>query len=121
MIGATYSDHWDAEKDRTIAFLWMICLAVDWDSGTNDKTRSAFRQLKDLLKGDIGGQTIMQQIQDGFPDFDQVREASSKANIIFRTLMAFNLARGGIDWAGTPRSTESQEDHHIFPREVARQ
>jgi hypothetical protein len=32
--------------------------------------------------------------------------------------MAFNLSRGGIDWVGSARSpTETQEDHHLFPRD----
>jgi hypothetical protein len=62
--------------------------------------------------------TITKRLADGFPDFDQVRDATSKASLIFRTLMAFNLARTGVDWAGSVRSaTDTQEDHHIFPRD----
>jgi hypothetical protein len=46
------------------------------------------------------------------------RVDQDKASLIFRTLMAFNLARTGVDWAGNVRSaTETQEDHHIFPRD----
>jgi hypothetical protein len=118
LIGATYSNRWDEIKDRAIAFLWMICLVEDWDSSTNDKTKAAFKQLTDLLNGHLAADTVVKRLEEGFPDFEQVRDATSKANIIFRTLMAFNLARRGIDWAGYARSaTETQEDHHIFPRD----
>lgn len=118
LIGATYSDHWDKIKDRAIAFLWMVCLVEDWDSSTNDKTRAAFRQLGDLLSGHLAPDTIVKKLEEGFPDFEEVRDATSKASLIFRSLMAFNLARGGIDWAGCARSaTDTQEDHHIFPQD----
>jgi hypothetical protein len=118
LIGATYSGHWNETKDRVIAFLWTICLVEDWDSSTNDKTRAAFRQLADLLNGNQASDVIVKRLEKDFPDFDQVRDATSKASLIFRTFMAFNLARGGIDWAGSARSTaQTQEDHHIFPRE----
>src|SRR5262249_32328152 len=47
-----------------------------------------------------------------------MRDATSKASIVFRSIMAFNLSRGGLDWAGVARSPNStQEDHHIFPRD----
>ncbi len=118
LIGATYSDRWNEIKDRAIAFMWMICLVEDWDSSTNDKTRAAFKQLTDLLNGNLTSDMIVKRLEDGFPDFEQVRDATSKASLIFRAFMAFNLARGGIDWAGCARSTtETQEDHHIFPRD----
>ena len=61
---------------------------------------------------------IVEKIEQGFPDFDDVRDATSKASIVYRTLMAFNLSRGGIDWAEIARSpAETLEDHHLFPRD----
>jgi hypothetical protein len=118
LIGAVYSEQWDQKKDRVIAFLWALCLVEDWDSSTNDKTKAAFKQLGELLDGRLPSKDILKKIEDGFPEFDEVREATSKANIVFRTLMAFNLARRGVDWAGKTRSaTEPQEDHHLFPRD----
>jgi hypothetical protein len=118
LIGATHSSRWDEIKDPVIAFLWTICLVEDWDSSTNDKTRAAFRQLTELLNGHLAQETIIKRLTENFPDFDQVRDATSKASLIFRTLMAFSLARRGVDWAGCARSaTEAQEDHHIFPRD----
>jgi hypothetical protein len=77
-----------------------------------------FKQLTDLINGNLAPDTIIKKLEKEFPEFDQVRDATSKASLIFRTFMAFNLARGGIDWAGSARSTgATQEDHHIFPRE----
>jgi hypothetical protein len=117
-IGAAYSDNWAQVKDRVIAFLWTLCLVEDWNSSTNDKTRAAFRQLTDLLKGELSGEAIVEKIERGFPEFEDVRDATSKASIVYRTLMAFNLSRGGIDWIGSARSpTETQDDHHLFPRD----
>jgi hypothetical protein len=76
------------------------------------------RQLSDLLDGRLSGETIAGKIESGFPDFEDVRDATSKASIVYRTLMAFNLARRGIDWAKIARSsTETLEDHHLFPRD----
>src|SRR5262245_26746301 len=95
LIGSAYSNKWYQLKDRVIAYLWTICLVEDWDSSTNDRTRAAFRELNDLLEGRLPGKAIVEKIEHEFPDFDDVREASSKASIIFRTLMAFNLSRGG--------------------------
>jgi hypothetical protein len=118
LIGAAYSKDWDQAKDRIIAFLWTICLVEDWDSSTNDKTRAAFRQLDDLLSGKTSADVIVKRLDEGFPSFDDVRESTSKASIIYRTLMAFNLSRRGIDWSGAGRaSTEALEDHHLFPRD----
>lgn len=116
LIGAAYSDKWDQVKDRVIAYLWTLCLVKD--SSTNDKTRAAFRQLRDLLDRKQSGEVIVKEIEQGFPDFDDVRDATSKASIVYRTLMAFNLSRGGIDWAEIARSpAETLEDHHLFPRD----
>jgi hypothetical protein len=118
LIGATYSSNWDQTKDRIIAFLWTICLVEDWDSGTNDKTRAAFRQLRDLLDGKTSSDVIIGRLDENFPLFDDVRESTSKASIVYRTLMAFNLSRRGADWAGVVRSpTGTLEDHHLFPRD----
>ena len=118
LIGAVYSEQWEQKKDRVIAFLWALCLAEDWDSSTNDKTKAAFKQLGELIEGRLARGEVIKKIENGFPDFDEVREATSKANIVFRTLMAFNLTRHGVDWAGKTRSaTETQEDHHIFPKD----
>jgi hypothetical protein len=117
-IGAAYSEDWDRVRDRVIAFLWTICLVEDWDSSTNDKTRAAFRQLVDLLEGRTLAELIIKNLEAEFPSFDDVRDSSSKASIIYRTLMAFNLSRRGIDWAKIARSsTHSLEDHHLFPRD----
>jgi hypothetical protein len=100
------------------AFLWTKCLVEDWDSGTNDKTRAAFKQLTELLGDPSASAAIIARLEAEFPDFEGILYATSKANIIFRTLMAFNLSRGGTDWAGLVRSSnETQEDHHIFPRD----
>ena len=118
LIGAAYSDTWDQAKDKVIAFLWTACLVEDWDSSTNDKTRAAHKQLVDLLDGRLTGEEVVRRIAAGFPDFEEVRDATSKASIIYRTLMAFNLSRRGIDWTGSARSpTEPLEDHHLFPRD----
>jgi hypothetical protein len=118
LVGAAYSSNWDRMKDRVIGFLWTLCLVEDWDSSTNDKTQTAFRQLRDLMDGKLQGQKIVERIDQGFPQFEDVRDATSKANIIYRTLMAFNLSRRGIDWTGNGRSPDnSMEDHHLFPRD----
>jgi hypothetical protein len=118
LIGAVYSSDWDRIKDRVFAFLWTLCLVEDWDSSTNDKTQSAFRQLRDLIDNKLPGQRVVERIEQDFPIFDEVRDATSKANIIYRTLMAFNLSRRGIDWAKRDRSPDgSMEDHHLFPRD----
>jgi len=118
LIGASYSEKWEEIKDRVVAFSWTICLIEDWDSGTNDKTRAAFRQLTSLLDGRVTAASILKKLEDEFPKFDDVREAASKTSLIFRTMMAFNLARRGVDWTGGTRSaTEAPEDHHIFPRD----
>jgi hypothetical protein len=74
--------------------------------------------LTTLLEGRLSGEEIARRIETDFPEFDEVREATSKASIVYRTLMAFNLSRRGIDWTGIARSPmEPQEDHHIFPRD----
>jgi hypothetical protein len=118
LIGATYSDKWEEVKDRVIAYLWYLCLVEDWDSSTNDKTRTAYRHLVELIGGRFPAKTVVETLEHSFPDFEEVREATSKASIIYRTLMAFNLARRGVDWANATRSpTEQQEDHHLFPRD----
>ena len=118
LIGAAYFSNWDQVKDRVIAFLWTLCLVEDWDSGTNDKTRAASRQLRELLDGKLSGEVIVGKIEQGFPNFEEVVDATSKASIVYRTLMAFNLSRRGIDWKGIARSsTETLEDHHLFPRD----
>ena len=118
MIGAAYSNNWDQVKDRVIAFLWTLCLVEDWDSGTNDTTRAAFRQLRDLLDGKLRGESVVAKIERNFPRFEDVLDATSKASIVYRALMAFNLSRGGMDWKGIPRSsTDALEDHHLFPRD----
>ena len=118
LIGATYSEKWDEVKDRVIAYLWSLCLVEDWDSSTNDKTRAAYRQLGELIGGRLAPSTLVETLERTFPEFEEVRDATSKASIIYRTLMAFNLARGGVDWAGVTRSArETLEDHHLFPRD----
>lgn len=118
LIGAVHSDAWDEIKDRVIAYLWVLCLVEDWDSSTNDKTKAAFKQLSDLLARRMSGDEIVSRLDGNFPDFDDVRDSASKASIIYRTIMAFNLSRRGIDWTGCTRSpTETQEDHHLFPRD----
>ena len=118
LIGATYSEKWDEVKDRVIAYLWSLCLVEDWDSSTNDKTRAAYRQLGELIGGRLAPSTLVKTLERTFPEFEEVRDATSKASIIYRTLMAFNLARGGVDWAGVTRSArETLEDHHLFPRD----
>lgn len=76
LIGAAYSDNWNHVKDRVIAFLWTICLTVDWDSGTNDKTRAAFRQLRDLLDNESSRDALVKKIQGDFPAFDDVKDSS---------------------------------------------
>jgi hypothetical protein len=118
LIGASYSDKWEESKDRVIAFLWALCLVEDWDSNTNDKTKAAFRQLVDVRDRKVRADTVVKRIEDDFPQFEDVRDATSKASIIYRTIIAFNLARRGVDWAGRSRSPDEQlEDHHLFPRD----
>jgi hypothetical protein len=118
LIAAAHSKDWDKQKDAVIAFLWTICLVEDWDSGTNDKTRSNYKQLTELLSGRLDTAQWQTRLKKEFPSFDDVRDSTSKASIIFRTLLGFNLARGGIDWLGRARSTnEPLEDHHIFPKD----
>ena len=118
LIGSTYRKQWDQVRDRVVAFLWTVCLVEDWDSSTNDKTRAAFKQVSDLLAGHTNGAAVIRRLEKEFPDFEEVRDAASKTSIIFRTFMAFNLARSGVDWAGITRSPRAaQEDHHLFPRD----
>ena len=103
LIGAAYSEHWDQVKDRVIAYLWTACLVEDWDSGTNDTTRAAFRQLSELFKGAQPWESVVQRLEKSFPSFEDVRDATSKQSLVYRTLKAFNLSRRGIDWAGNAR------------------
>src|SRR5437867_2920971 len=121
LIGATHSLHsagWSEAQPRVVAFLWATCLIEDWDSSTNDKTRAWFRQLGELLNRKATSEVMVKRLEESFPSFEDIRDATSKASLIYRTFMAFNLARGGIDWAGVTRSpVETQEDHHIFPRD----
>ncbi len=118
LIGAVYSDRWDEVKDKVIAYLWTQCLVQDWDSSTNDKTRAAYRKLHELIEGRLPGAELIADIERGFPEYEDVRDATSKASIVYRTLLAFNLSRWGIDWAGIARSpTIALEDHHLFPRD----
>jgi hypothetical protein len=118
LLGSVYSGTWNNDKDRVIAFLWVLCLVEDWDSNTNDKTRSAFRRLGDFLAGRMPADQVVDLIEKNFPEFDDVRESTSKTSIVYRTIMAFNLSRRGIDWAGNARSpTGTNEDHHLFPRD----
>ncbi len=118
LIGGTYQEPWNKVKDQVVAFLWTICLVEDWDSSTNDKSRAAFKLLDNLLAKRVPAIEVVDKFEKEFPDFEAVRDATSKANIVFRTLMAFNLARSGVDWAGVQRLPGVvQEDHHIFPRD----
>jgi hypothetical protein len=86
LIGSAYSNAWDQLKDRVIAYLWTICLVEDWDSATNDTTRKDFKELDDLLEGRLPGKAIVEKIEHHLPDFEEVLDAGSKANIIYRTL-----------------------------------
>jgi hypothetical protein len=121
LIGATYSLHsgnWKTVQPRVVAFLWAACLVEDWDSSTNEKTRSWFRQLGDLLNGKLLKEAVIKRLENEFPSYEDVRDVTSKASLVYRTFMTFNLAKGGTDWAGLERSPKlSQEDHHIFPRD----
>lgn len=118
LIAAIHSERWDNEKDSVIAFLWAMCLVVDWDSATNEKAKQSFNQLKELLSGKLNKQEVLRGLEDKFPTFEEVRDATSKSSIMFRTLMAFNLSRGGEDWLGKPRNTTVKlEDHHVFPKD----
>ena len=77
-----------------------------------------FGYIGDLLSGKVTGDAMLKRLEEAFPSFDDIRDATSKASLLYRTFMAFNLARGGADWAGAVRSPkEAQEDHHIFPRD----
>lgn len=118
LIGAVHSDQWEKQKDTVIAFLWAICLIVDWDSSTNEKVKQRYVQLKDLLDGKIDSSALLDELDSEFPTFEELRDSTSKSAIKFRTFMTFNLARGGDDWLSKPRTTsEPMEDHHIFPKD----
>lgn len=40
LIAAVFSkEEWEKQKDIVIAYLWTICLTVDWDSATNLKAK----------------------------------------------------------------------------------
>jgi hypothetical protein len=81
-------------------------LVEDWDSSTNEKTRTAFRQLTELIAGGAGtsASDVVARLERDFPEFDKVLDATSKVSIVFQTFMAFNLSRGGEDWARKRRS-----------------
>lgn len=112
------ADQWERHKDAAIAFLWTACILEDWDSSTNDKTRATFKELQEIVHGRADRDAIAARLRKDFASWEDVRDATSKANITFRTLIAFNLARGGRDWLGQERSTQAaMEDHHIFPKE----
>lgn len=121
LIGATHSLHktaWTTVQPRVVAFLWAICVVEDWDSSTNDKTRFWFRQLGEILNGKVAPIVILTKVEEAFPAFEDLRDSTSKASLLYRTFMAFGLARGGVDWASVTRSpAATQEDHHIFPRD----
>ena len=121
LIGATHSLHkptWEVVQPRVVAYLLAACLVEDWDSSTNDKTRFCFRQLGDLLTGKQTKEAVTKRLESSFPAFDELRDATSKASLIYRTFMAFNFARGGVDWAGGKRAeAETKEDHHIFAKD----
>lgn len=118
LIGAVNSDEWDAQKDLVIAFLWTICLTVDWDSSTNEKVKQRFVQLKDLLAGTLDPILLVEELEKEFPTFEELRDSTARSSIKFRTLMTFNLARAGNDWLSNPRTTNiPMEDHHIFPKD----
>jgi hypothetical protein len=98
LIGATYAVHygaWESVRKRVVAFIWATCLIEDWDSSTNDKTRSSFRQLGDVVSGKLSKETIVERLDKAFPSYEDLRDASSKASLLYRAFMAFNLARGG--------------------------
>lgn len=121
LIGATHSVHsenWKEAQPRVVAYLWATCLVEDWDSSTNDKTRYWFRQMGELLNGKVTKETMIKRLEEEFPSYEDVRDVTSKASLVYRTFMAFNLSKGGTDWAGAKRTPmEAQEDHHIFPRD----
>jgi hypothetical protein len=94
LIGALYSSRWDEVKDRVIAALWTICLVEDWDSSTNDKTRYWYRQVNDILNTRQPASSLFERLEQHFPSFEDIRDATSKASIAFRSIMAFNLSRG---------------------------
>ena len=63
-------------------------------------------QLTELIAGGAGTSAIVvvARLERDFPEFDKVLDATSKASIVFQTFMAFNLSRGGEDWARKRRS-----------------
>lgn len=118
LIGAVVSEDWERQKDLVIAFLWAICLTVDWDSSTNEKVKQRYHQLKELLSGTYDANLLYEELEREFPTFEELRDSTTKSSIKFRTFMTFNLARGGADWLNKPRTTSEQmEDHHIFPKD----
>lgn len=68
------------------------------------------------MDGKIDPSELVKRLDDSFPSFEELRDSGTKSGIKFRTMMAFNLARGGKDWFPKERSTDI-EDHHLFPKD----
>jgi hypothetical protein len=118
LIGAAHSNDWNEYKDAVIAYLWAICVMVDWDSNTNEKVKLSFKEMLDLVNGKADKTEFVKRLEQSFPSFEELRDTTTKSELLFRTLMSFNLARGGQDWLGNPRATnERMEDHHVFPKD----
>lgn len=105
-------------RHRTIALLWTASLIEDWDSNTNDKTTRWYDIIRRALLDEKDRISVYTRLHQNFPTFEEILEAGSKSSGVFKTLMLFNLARGGLDWAGQERSSDGPlEDHHLFPKD----
>lgn len=107
----------EEQVGKAIALIWAASITEDWDNSTNDKTRAWFAYFNQILNGSLDGPALLKRLQAKFPTFDEVRDAPT-TSLIYRTLLSFNLSRGGIDWAKCERTTGVDlEDHHIFPKD----
>lgn len=107
----------DERTNGAIGLIWAASIIEDWDNGTNDKTRAWFGEFTQLANGKLDKASLLRRLEARFPSFEDVRDAPTKSTI-YKTLVCFNLARGGIDWAKNVRSPQTElEDHHIFPKD----
>lgn len=118
IIAAIHSEEWSNQKEMVMAFLWSIYITIDWGRATNEKVKKAYQQLTKLLSGEEKPDVIINMLEEKFPDFEALLDVGSKSHILFRTLMTFNLSKGGADWKSNHRTTDIVlEDHHIFPKD----
>jgi hypothetical protein len=103
LVGAAHSLHkaaWATVQPRVVALLWATCLVEDWDSSTNDKTRLWFRSINEIISGKLQKDTIIKRLEADFPTFEDIRDSTSKASLIYRTCMVSAAAPTRDKWGG---------------------